>query len=99
MGANRYVHLAGADIGHNLLQLFGRPETAQHLDADGEGLETVFEGFEMLEAEDRRRREHRHLLAVPQRLERRAHDYFGLAETDVAAEQPIHGLVTFHIAL
>ena len=99
MGADGDVNLAGGDVGYDFFQLFGRAKTAEHLDAHGERLEAVLEGFEMLEAENGGRREHRHLLAVPQRLEGRAHDDFGFAETDVAAEQPVHGLLVFHVAL
>ena len=39
------------------------------------------------------------LLAVAQRLERRAHDHFRLAEAHVAAQQPVHGLRILHVAL
>ena len=46
----------------------------------------------MLEREHRGGREHRHLLAIAQRLERRAHGDFGLAVAHVAAEQAIHRL-------
>ena len=52
----------------------------------------------MLEAEHRRRGEHRDLLAIAQRLERRAHHDFGLAVADIAAQQAVHGLRTFHVA-
>ena len=53
----------------------------------------------MLECEDRSGRQHRHLLAVAQRLECGAHHHFGLAEADVAAQQPVHRLRAFHVAL
>ncbi len=44
-------------------------------------------------------REHGHLLAVAQRFERRAHGDFGFAEAYVAAEQAVHGMRRFHVAL
>ena len=44
----------------------------------------------MLEGEDRRRREDRDLHPLLRRLERRAQRDLGLAEADVAAEQPVH---------
>ena len=53
----------------------------------------------MLEREHRGGREHGHLLAVAQRLEGGAHGDFGLAEADVAAEQAVHGMRDFHVAL
>ena len=53
----------------------------------------------MLERQHRRRRQDRHLLAVHHRLERRPQRHFGLAVTDIAAQQPIHRHRRFHVAL
>ena len=53
----------------------------------------------MLEAQHRCRREYRDLLAILHRLEGRAHGDLRLAVTYVAAQQPIHRLRAFHIAL
>ena len=44
----------------------------------------------MLVGEDGRRRQHRHLIAGVDRLERGAHRDLGLAEADVAAQQAVH---------
>ena len=52
----------------------------------------IAETLVMLLREQRRRHQDRHLLAVLHGDERRAHRDFGLAETDVAADQPIHRL-------
>ena len=52
--------------------------------------EAVLQRLEMLERQDGRRREHRHLLAVHDRLERGAHRDLGLAVADVAAQQAVH---------
>ena len=38
-------------------------------------------------------------LPSAQSLEGGAHHHFGLAETHVAAQQPVHGLRAFHVAL
>ena len=65
----------------------------------GNGGEAALEGLEVLEREHGGGREHGHLLAVAQRLEGRAHGDFGFAEADVAAEQPVHGMRRFHVAL
>ena len=53
----------------------------------------------MLKRQHRGRRQHRHLLAVRQRLERCAHRNFGLPVADVAAQQPVHRQRRFHVAL
>ena len=53
---------------------------------------------DVLEREDRRRREKRDLLAVDDRLEGGAHRDFGLAVADIAAEQAIHRRRRFEIA-
>ncbi len=52
----------------------------------------------MLEREDGRGCEQGDLLAVHDRLERGAHRHFGLAVSDVAAEQTIHRGRQFHVA-
>ena len=51
----------------------------------------------MLLGEQRRRHQHRDLLAVGHRDERRAQRDFGLAEADVAADQPVHGLAPLQV--
>ncbi len=53
----------------------------------------------MLGREQGGRREHGDLLAVLDRLERGADRDLGLAEPDVAAQQPIHRMGEFHVAL
>ena len=53
----------------------------------------------MLLGEDRRRRQHHHLLAVGGGLDRGAKRHLGLAEADVAADQPVHRLLGLHVAL
>ena len=46
----------------------------------------------MLLGQDGRRHQHRHLLAVHDRLEGRPDGHLGLAVADVAAEQAVHRL-------
>ena len=53
----------------------------------------------MLERENSGGSEHGHLLAVAERFESGAHGDFGLAESDIAAEQAIHRLLALHIRL
>ena len=54
--------------------------------------EAVGEGLEVLLGQQRGRRQHGHLLAVGERDERRAQRDLGLAEADVAADEPVHRL-------
>ena len=54
--------------------------------------EAIGEGLVVLLRQQRRRHEHRDLLAGLDRDERRAQRHFGLAEADVAAHDAIHRL-------
>ena len=51
----------------------------------------------MLLRQHGRRHEHGDLFAVHHGLERGANGDFGLAEADVAADQPVHRLRSFHV--
>jgi hypothetical protein len=53
----------------------------------------------VLERQHRGRGEHRDLLAVHDRLERRAHRDLRLPVADIAAEQAVHGRRRFHVPL
>ena len=55
------------------------------------------ENVEMLLREHGRRHEHGDLFAVHHGLERRADGDFGFAEADVAANQAVHRLGSFHV--
>ena len=59
--------------------------------------EAVDESLEMLFAKQRRRAQHGHLLAAGHRAEGGAQGDFGLAEADVAADQPVHRLARAHV--
>ena len=83
----------------DVFEFLGSAEAAEHLDAHRKGLEAAFEGLEVLKRKDCSRRQDDHLLAVAERLEGRAHDDFGLAVADIAAEQAVHGLRALHILL
>ena len=93
------VDFARRDLFERLLDFLRRSEAAEHLDTYRKRRESALEGFEVLQSEHGRRSEHRHLFPVTQRLERGAHGDFGLAEADVAAQQPVHRLLAFHVAL
>ena len=71
-------------------RLGGGEEAREHLDPDRVGREALGEGLEVLLGEQRRRHEHGGLLAVLDRLEDRPDRDLGLAEADVAADEPVH---------
>ena len=71
----------------------------QHPHRDRERREPLAERDEVLLGEERRRHEHGDLLALHHGLERRAHGDLGLAEPDVAADEPIHRLGQLHVGL
>ena len=75
-------------------------EPAEDIDADGEGLEPLREGGEVLLGEDGCGHEwmatwHPSVTS----LEGGAKGYLGLAVADVAADEPVHGLAALHVAL
>ena len=53
----------------------------------------------MLQGKYGGRNQNRHLLAVRDGLESGSHGYFGLSETHVPADQPVHGAVVLHVSL
>ena len=65
-------------------------EAAEHFDADRVVEHPLAKGFEMLLREHGRRREDGDLFAFHDRLEGGANRDLGFAETDIAADQPIH---------
>ncbi len=88
--ADEDVDLARLVVGEHLLDLLRRPEAGDHLDTDREVAEAVAEGVPVLLGEDRRRHEHQHLLPVHRDGEGGPHRHLGLAEADVAADEPVH---------
>ena len=68
----------------------GLAEARDHLDPDREVAVALAEGVPVLLREDRRRDEHQRLLAVDRDREGGAHRDLGLAEADVAADEPVH---------
>ena len=85
--------------GDDLLGLRGREEAREHLDAHRVAGEALGERLAVLLGEQRRRHEHRDLLAVLDGLERGPQRHLGLAEADVAAQQPVHRPVGLHVGL
>src|SRR5262245_36721030 len=85
------IDIAG---GETLLH-FGAPLGADQArglgDLHREAAEALAEGVEVLTGEERRRHHDRNLLAGKNGDEARAERNLGLAETDIAAHEPIHG--------
>ena len=88
--ADQDVDLALGEVAQHLLRLGRRAEARDHLDADREVAVALAERVPVLLGEDRRRHEHQHLLAVDGDREGRADRDLGLAEADVAADEPVH---------
>jgi hypothetical protein len=94
-------HVDGADVqarDHRLL-LLGTPEARQQLDTCWERSEALGEGVEVLLRQHRGRHQHGHLTTVGDRLERRPQRHLGLAVSDVARHQAIHGPLVVHVPL
>jgi len=99
VSANQDVHLAGFHLLQNFFDLPGRPEAADHFDREREGREPLLESFVVLEGKYSSGRKHSDLLVVTQGLEGSAHRNFGLAISDIATQQAIHGELRFHVSL
>ena len=88
--ADQNLDLAGLEVGQHLFDVLRRAEARDHLDADREVAVARAERVPVLLGEDRRRREHQHLLAVDRDGERGPDRDLGLAEADVAADEAVH---------
>ena len=77
----------------------GVGEPGQALDPDREAGHPLGEGLQMLVGQQRGGHQHRDLLAVLDRLERRPDRDLGLAVADVAADHPVHRHRFLHIRL
>ena len=99
VGADQHVDLAGLEALQHLLDLGRLAQPRDPVERERQVGEALAEGAEVLLGEDRRRRQHHHLLAVGGRLDRGAQRHLGLAEADVAADQAVHRLLGFHVAL
>ena len=91
--------MPGLEVGEHRLHLGRLAQARDALDDEGQVGEALAEGAEVLLGEDRRRHQHHHLLAVGGGLDRGAQGDLGLAEADVAADQPVHRLLGLHVPL
>jgi len=98
VGADDDVHGAFADELDDLLLFTRRAEPAEHLDGDRVTGHAFAEHVPVLFREHGGRAEHGNLHAVHHRLERRADGDLGFAEADIAADEPVHWPVGFHVS-
>ena len=95
----RMSTLARLEVGEDGFDLGRAAQPRDALDAEGKIGKALAEGAAMLLGEDRRRHEHHHLPSVGGGLDRGAQRHLGLAEADVAADQPVHRALRLHVAL
>ena len=81
------------------LGFLGGEEATQYLNANRIASEAVGERVAVLCRQQRRRRQHRDLLAVLDRFERSTDRDLGLAKANIAAHQSIHRIGALHIDL
>ena len=97
--ADEDVHLPFGEVGERLLLLRGGPQAGDHLDADGKLAEAFAEGVPVLLREHGGRDEHEGLLAVHGGGEGGPDRDLGLAEADVAADEPVHRVRRLEVGL
>src|SRR5262245_4203060 len=91
VGADDDIDIAGGETLLHLSALLGADQARGLGDLHREAAETLAEGMEVLAGEQRRRHDDRNLLAGKNGDEARAERNFGFAETDIAADEPVHG--------
>jgi hypothetical protein len=99
VGADHDVDRAVSEARDRRLLLPGRDEARQQRNLHRERREPLAERLMVLRGEDRRRHEHRDLLAVLDRLERGAQRDLGLAVPDVADDEAVHRPPRLHVEL
>ena len=90
MGADHDVDVAVGDALLHARQFLAGHQTRGLPDLHREAAEALGEGLGVLAREQRGRHHHRDLLAAHRGDEGRAQRHLGLAESDVAADQPVH---------
>ena len=99
VGADHHVHRPVGQPGDNSPGLGGGEESAEDLNSDGVRGEAVAEGLAVLLGQQGGRNQYGGLSAVLDGLEDGSDRHLGLAESHVAAHQPVHGHRPFHVAL
>src|SRR4030095_4977103 len=98
MRANHDIDTAFAQQFEDFFLLSLRAEAAEHFDSHGVIEHTLPKHLEMLLGQNSGRREDCDLFAIHNRFKRSANGDFGLAKTDITANQTVHRLPTRHIA-
>ena len=83
----------------DVIDFFCRPQAADEIDVAGQVLQTLLESIVMLQRQDGRRHENRHLLAVASGLEGGSDGDFRFTETDIAADEAVHRAGILHVPL
>ena len=91
MGADDDVDGAAVQALLHLGKLLGPDEARGLRDLHRQPAEALGEGVEVLAREQRGRHHHGDLLAGEHRKQACAQGHLGLAEADIAADQPVHG--------
>ena len=99
VGADEHIHLPRRRAAQRVFLLLGRAEPGEHVDIDGKTAESLFRRHIVLPGQNGGRHQHRHLFAVQHTLHGGPQGHLRFTEAHVAAEQPVHGLGRFHIAL
>ncbi len=99
MRAHHNIDLARLEPGDDLARLLGRGEAAEQLNADGVLEHPGRDGRPVLEGPHGGRRKDGGLPAPGDALEGGADGHLCFAETDVAADEAVHGLARFHVCL
>ena len=97
MGADHDIDTAVGKPLLDLRQLLRRDQARGLRDIDREAAETLGKGLAVLPRQQRGRHHDRDLLAVERDRKRRAQRHLGLAEADVAADQPVHRPAAFEV--
>ena len=95
--ADEHVDLALFKVCDDLFLFLGRAEAREHFDAHRRVGHALGEGLVVLLGEDGRWHQYGDLFVVADGLEGGAHGNFGLAITDVAADEAVHRMRRFHI--
>ena len=99
MCTHEHLHFPVGEIFEGPFLLRRRTEAREHFDAHPERLEAFLECGVVLLRQDGGRAEHHHLLLVLRCLERCTQCHLGLAETHIAAHEPIHWVDRLHVGL
>ena len=98
VGAHQ-IHTAPLHPAKDLVLLLGGAEPGEQFHVHREALHSAKDGLVMLPGKDGGRHQDGALLPGGDTLERRSQGHLGFAESHVAAQQPIHGYVPFHVVL